>query len=100
MEKIYNVTICGNTYEEFLTDLQNALEWATANREALIQHGEAIAEALEYCGDEGMTEEFKRRVEAGNAWVQAHGGQEIEEEEEEEEDILANLDRLAAYWHN
>lgn len=79
--KLYNVTISGNSLEEFLTDLANARRWVYAQMNEIENIGGEIGEQIERTEDNPTNANITNlatAIQAGNEWAAENGGQDDE----------------------
>lgn len=94
--KLYNVTISGNTIEEFLTDLENARAWINAQRDEIAEIGGDIDELVIAANNNATNENITNlalAVRNGNQWAAENGGQDDDPPLEylAQEQIIANI---------
>ena len=99
--KLYNVTICGNSLEEFLTDLENARIWVYEHMNDIGDIGGEIGEQIERTTvnpTNANITNLATALRAGNEWAAENGGQNDEPpleylmQEQEIANILDNDD--------
>lgn len=76
--KLYNVTISGNSLEEFLADLENARAWVHAQMNEIENMGGEIGEHIAQTTDNPTNANITNlatALRAGNAWAAENGGQ-------------------------
>lgn len=79
--KLYNVTISGNSLDEFLTDLENARAWAHAHINEIEDIGGEIGEHIAQTTDNptnANVTNLATALRAGNEWAAENGGQDDE----------------------